>query len=167
MIVPGSVRGGDRVKHQKKANVDEVRVHRLKKVFSGRDGRVHHSSTDVRWEDIEEKNRTDALLIGGPNLHDLAAKGSRCFKKALAYSMENWDNKTMETKESGWSVDDVIEHVRKKVCVELVGPSDEGANENASDEQSKSEEIIGVDDAVEKEKMRELKSLMMTWTAMT
>ena len=81
--------------------------------------------------------------------------------------MENWDDKTIETKESGWSVDDIIEHVRKKVCVELVGPSDEGANGNASDEESESEEIIGVDDAVEKEKMRKLKSLMMMWTVMT
>lgn len=129
-----------------------MKVLRLKNVFSVRDGRVCHSGSGVRWEDLEKKNRTGALLVGSRNLHDLAAKGSRCFKKTLAHSIEKWDDKTMEPKESGWSVDDVIEHVRKKNHVELVGPSDKGANENASDEESESEETIGVGDAIDKEK---------------
>mgnify|MGYP002809369541 CR=1 FL=1 len=53
-----------------------MRVLRLKSVFSGRDGRIYHSGVDVRWEDLEKKNRAGASLVGGRNLHDLAMKGS-------------------------------------------------------------------------------------------
>lgn len=36
------------------------------------------------------------------------------FKKALAYSIKKWDNKTMDSKESGWILDDIIENIMKK-----------------------------------------------------
>ena len=70
-----------------------MRVLSLKTVFSGWKGRVYHSGSDIRWEDLEKKNRTGVLLVGGRNLHNLAAKGSRCYKKALAYSVDKWDEK--------------------------------------------------------------------------
>ena len=126
---------------KRKADIDEVRVLRLKSVFSGRDGRVYDSGVDIRWEDLEKKNRTGALLVGGRNLHDLATKGSRNYKKALAYSAEKWNDKLMEPKESGSSVEDVIEYVRKKMYLDIVGPKKKGGKVLRSDDESESEEI--------------------------
>ena len=62
--------------------------------------------------------------------------------------MEKWDDKMMQPKESGWSVDDVIDFVRKKMYAELVSPSNNGT---ATDGDSESEEIVGAGGAVEKE----------------
>ena len=74
---------------KKKADIDEVRVLRLKSVFSGRDGRVYHSGVDIRWQDLEKKNRTGALLVGGRNLHDLATKGTDATKRRLRILLRN------------------------------------------------------------------------------
>ena len=47
-------------------------------------------------------------------MHDLALRGMRCLKKALALASEKWDDKSLEPKDSGLSIKDVIGYVRKK-----------------------------------------------------
>ena len=143
-----------------------MKVLRLKNVFSVRDGRVCHSGSGVRWEYLEKKNRTCALLVGSRNLHDLAAKGSRCFKKTLAHSIEKWDDKTMEPKESGWSVDDVIEHVRKKIMSNLSAQVTRVQMKMPQTKRAKVKRQSGLAMLLIKEKMWELKSLVMMWTVM-
>lgn len=84
----------------------------LRQVFCGQKGGVYHSGTDICWQDLEKNNRTQALFVVGRNIHDLATKGSHCYKKALVFLFDKWWDKLMQPKESGWSVKDVIENVR-------------------------------------------------------
>ena len=123
---------------KKNADIDSVRVLRLKHVLCGCRGTSYHSASDINWQDLEKKNRTGSLIIGGRNLHDLAARGMRCLKKALAFASEKWDDKSLEPKGSGSSIEDVIEYVRKKMYHELVGPKDK----EGSDEESESEQVV-------------------------
>ena len=51
---------------------------------------------------------------------DLAKKGVRCYKKALAFCLHKWDSEKMIPRHSGDSVDDVINYVRRNMYQILV-----------------------------------------------
>ena len=53
--------------------------------------RRYFSGVDLRYDDLEKKNRTGSALITGRNLVDMALRGVRNFKKALAFSLHKWD----------------------------------------------------------------------------
>ena len=45
------------------------------------------------------------------------------YRKALALYLQKWDMNKLEAKDSGWSKDDVIEYVRKKMYTEVLNPT--------------------------------------------
>ena len=95
----------------------------LKQILTRDTGRIYYSGINIRSNDLEKKCRTGNLLIGGRNILDLATKAVRNFTKALAFNNDIWDSTKMEPKESGDSVDDCIEYVRRKMYKENVQPS--------------------------------------------
>ena len=67
---------------------------------------------------------TGSVLISGRNLHDLATKGAREYKKALAFNEHKWDSVQMKPKHSGDTVEDCIEYVRWGMYRSTVGGSE-------------------------------------------
>ena len=121
---------------KKNDNLAAVKKLRLKSILSLDSNRIYYNGTDIIYDDLEKMNRTGALLIGGMNLLDLATKAARNYKKALAFKCHKWDSTKMEPKESGDSLEDCIEYVRRKMYLENVKPKD-----NNSDISSESEDI--------------------------
>ena len=66
---------------------------------------------DIVSTDLEKKNRTGNQLMTGRQLYKLAKKGTAYYRKALALVSKKFDLETMECKESGQSVDDVVNYV--------------------------------------------------------
>jgi len=58
---------------KKKADLNDGRMLRLKQVLSRDKTRVY-SGSDIRYDDLEKKNRTGSLLTAGRNLYDLAVR---------------------------------------------------------------------------------------------
>ena len=87
----------------------------LKKKLSRDQSRSYYSDVDIRAEDLEKKNKTGVVLVTGRNLHDLASKGLKYYKKALAFNEAVWDSELMCEKDSGHSIEDCIEHVRRQM----------------------------------------------------
>ena len=94
--------------------MNTVKRLRLKVILSRDRSRNYYTGRDIRADDLEKKNRTGSLLITGRNLLDLAVKGSKYYKKAVAFNTHKWDSSKMEPKESGDSLEDCIEYVRRK-----------------------------------------------------
>ena len=78
----------------------------------------------------------------------MAKKGLREYRKALSFTKDKWDLKKHEPKESGTTVDDVIEYVRLKMykrSISNVDTDDDDDDEvvNASNQESnKNKETI-------------------------
>ena len=87
----------------------------------------YYSGIDIRYSDLEKKNRVGKQLITGRNLHAMAIRGVRAYKKALAYSKDKWDMDTLEPRKSGETIDDCIKYVRVKMFQETkkTGSSDD------------------------------------------
>ena len=54
-------------------------------------------------------------MLSGRQLTDMAKKGACEYRKALAYAGDKWNIKECTPKESGTSVEDVIEYVRRRM----------------------------------------------------
>ena len=76
-------------------------------------------------------------LITGRNLHAMAIRGARAYKKALAFSTHKWDRVTMQPKKSGETIEDVIEYVRQRMYHEK---QKEKKPSDSSEEESESED---------------------------
>ena len=98
-------------KKAKKATKTSVTRFELKDMVCNDEFTSNYSGIDIRISDLEKKNYVGNLLITGRNLHTMAIRGARSYKKALEYSMEKWDIETLEPKKSGETVEDVIEYV--------------------------------------------------------
>ena len=105
---------------KKKDNINNIKRLKLKNNITHDSHRDYYSGTNILSEELEKKNKTGLMLIGGRNLHGMATRGDRNYKKALAYCTHKWDMDKLEPKESGWSQDDVIEYARRKIYFELV-----------------------------------------------
>ena len=81
-------------------------------------------------------------------------KGSRNFKKAIAFNNDKWDPKKMEPKKSGDSIDDCIEYVRRKMYFENVKPEEKG-NSNESEVDSETEDVPDEADPEEQKENKE------------
>ena len=110
---------------------------KLKDMVSNNSSRVFYSGTDIRYEDLEKKNRVGNQLITGRNLHAMAVRGARAYKKDLAYSKDKWNMVSLEPKKSGETIEDVIEYVRFNMYKDLVSSK---KHDGSTDEQSESEE---------------------------
>ena len=88
--------------------------HRLSlKVELSRDkSRVYFAEEDIFLLDLEKKGRKGKQLVSGRNILDLAKKGTANYRKALSFASKKLDLETMSVKESGNTLDDVIEYVR-------------------------------------------------------
>ena len=121
----------------KRANeLSSVKRFQLKKSLSRDNSRSYCSGIDIRLEDLEKKNKTGSVLITGRNLLDLAVKGLRSFKKALAFNSAVWDSEKLIPKKSGESIEDCIEYVRRRMYIEEKKPEHlcESVNSEEEDE---------------------------------
>lgn len=74
---------------------------------------------DINVIDLEKRTLTSKLLITGRSILNMAKKGVRYYKKAMAYTAKKWDLSTNEPLDSGDTKDDVIEFVRRSMYLEL------------------------------------------------
>ena len=123
----------------------------LKQKLSRDDSRVFYTGTDISFSDLEKKNRTSNTnprtsntLINGRQLTDMAKRGLRDYRKALSFTTDKWDLKKNEAIESGTTIDDVIEYVRRKMYL-----NDKVITIDDDDEEDKL-------DAIEHEEMKKL-----------
>jgi hypothetical protein len=91
----------------------------LKQSLSKDDTRLYYLGTDINVDDLEKKNRSGATLLNGRQLVDMAKRGLRDYRKAMAFTTDKWNVKTNEPIESGTTVDDVIEYVRRRMYLSM------------------------------------------------
>ena len=120
-------------KKTKKVNKSSITRMKLKNRVSNDAHVSYYSGIDIRFSDLERKNRVGKQLITGRNLHSMAIRGVRAYKKALAYLKDKWDMDTLEPLKSGDNIDDCIEYVRVKMFLDT-------KKTRSSDDESESEE---------------------------
>ena len=113
----------------------------VKKILMNDISRSYISNVNIRVNDLEKKNLTGSILIGGRNITDLAVKGSRVYKKALAFNTHKRDSVKMEPKESGDSIEDCIKYVRCKMYLEEKKPK-KNESDVESEADSESNDIL-------------------------
>ena len=92
----------------------------LKESLSRDDSRLYYRDSDITFRDLEKKNRTGNAILNGRQLTDMAKRGACEFRKAMGYTKDKWDFKKNEPKESGMTVDDVIDYVRERMYMKSV-----------------------------------------------
>ena len=107
----------------------------LKENLSRDDSRVFYLGTDIFFNDLQKKNRSGDTLLNGRQLIDMAKRGLRDYRKAMAFTTDKWNIKTNEPIESGTTVDDVIEYVRRRMYLSsnIISIDDEDDNEAESE----------------------------------
>ena len=73
---------------------------------------MYFSVTDICASDLEKRIRMGSQLNTGRNLLDMTLRGIRNYTKVLAFCLHKWDENTIQPKDSGDTIDDVIEYVR-------------------------------------------------------
>ena len=81
---------------------------------------------DITSSDLKKRNCTGTQLMSGR----LAKKGTGNYCKALAYASRKFNLDTLQCKESGTTVDDVIDYVRTELYKELMKPKETNENSN-------------------------------------
>ena len=84
---------------------------KLKDILTNNSSRSFYCGEDILYHDLERKNRTGPLLITGRNLHTIAIRGARAYKKALAFFTYKWDCTIIQSKKSGGKLEDVVDYV--------------------------------------------------------
>jgi len=125
----------------------------LKDMVTNNSSRVFVSGTDIQYEDLEKKNRVGKQTKNGRNLHGMVVRGTRAYKKALAYSKDKWEMVTLEPKKSGKTIEDVIDNVRVSMYNDLVSSK---KNDGSSDEESESKEVAPSFTIITKDKENEV-----------
>ena len=98
---------------------------------------------DIVSTDLEKKNRTGNQLMTGRQLYELAKKGTAYYRKALALVSKKFDLETMECKESGQSVDDVVNYILLEMYkLTLNNKSNDDDEANLPDKELEEEIII-------------------------
>ena len=92
-------------------NQDDTETYVLKPQLARGTNQSFISNVDISVKDLEKKNRSGAQLMSGRQLLDMAKRGTKFYRKALAYASRKFDLETMTCKESGSTVDDVIRYV--------------------------------------------------------
>ena len=96
--------------------------------------RVYYIGVDITHDDLEKRNRTGNQLITGRNLLDLCVKGVKNYKKALAFCEHKWDIEKCEPKNSGDSMEDVVQYVRANMYKTLHKSHDYLVEESETEE---------------------------------
>ena len=71
----------------------------------------YFAGIDIISTDLEKKSRNSSILSSGRTLLELAERGLAHYCKALTFAAKKFDLDTMTVKESGNTIDDVIEFV--------------------------------------------------------
>ena len=122
---------------KKDTTANTTRYH-LKTRLTQEIDRLYFSGSDLCYLDLEKKNRTGTALITGRNLVDMALRGVRNFKKAYAYALHKWDAVKLQPKESGTTIDDVINYVWTKMYEDLVTPKDKDNDSDYEEDKTNS-----------------------------
>ena len=102
-------------KHRTKKNKENTDQYYLKDSLSRDKSRKYIQKVDITVKDLEKKLRTGKAILHGRQLESMAKKGLRAYRKALSFTKDKWDLKLNVPKESGTTVDDVIDYVRLKM----------------------------------------------------
>ena len=102
-------------KHRSKKKKENTDQYYLKDSLSRDKSRKYIQKMDITVKDLEKKLRTGKAILHGRQLETMAKKGLRDYRKALSFTKDKWDLKKNEPKESGTTVDDVIDYVRLKM----------------------------------------------------
>ena len=84
----------------------------LKVSLSRNKSRVFFAGKHIVRSDMEKKGRNGQQLVSGRNIYDMAKRGTANYRKALSFATKKFDLDSMIVKESGSTIDDVIEYVR-------------------------------------------------------
>ena len=120
---------------------------KLKDVLTNSSSCSYYSGEDILHLDLEKKNKTGPTLITGRNLHAMAIRGAREYKKALAFSTHRWDSGLMCPKRSGETIDDVIEYVRRSMYREKMkekGKHKDGSEDDSDEDNDDNNESVSV-----------------------
>jgi hypothetical protein len=109
-----------KVASKKKNRPEQVSRRHLKIDLSRDENTLYYVGSEIRHEDLEKKNRVGRELLNGRQLTDMARRGLKSYRKALSFANDKWDIKKNEPKESGTTVEDVIEYVRCKMYLKDV-----------------------------------------------
>ena len=94
----------------------------------------YRADYDLVSEDLERKTVNNPLLVTGRSLHVLAKKGISYYRKALSFTSTKWDIKKNEPKESGCTVADVIDYVRREMYKDIYDiPTEDQDSEEEDD----------------------------------
>lgn len=90
-------------------------VSTLRKSLTRNNYRDKCSGKDINIIVLERKKRTTLQLLSGCQLHDVRDRGVKSYRKALLFTSQKLDLQTDQPKESGTTVDDIIDFVRVKM----------------------------------------------------
>ena len=118
---------------------------KLKDILTNYSSRSFYSGEDIFHLDLEKKNKSGPTLITGRNLHAMAIRGAREYKKAVAFANHKWDCNKLEPKKSGDTIHDVVEYVRQKMYYEKMkgkGKHKDVSDDDTDDEHEDDEESL-------------------------
>ena len=116
----------------------------------------YYSGTDITHTDLEKNRLKGDALSNGRSLQLLATNGAKDYRKAYAYACDKWDMKKNKPKESGMTVDNVIEYVRRRMYlkniikldsdnkedkVKVIALLDDSKDNNKEEEDSSNDEV--------------------------
>ena len=70
------------------------------------------SGVDIKIIDLEKKIRAELQLLTGRKILDMIKRGMQYYRKVLVFSSHKWDMTKNESKDSGYSIIDVMEYIR-------------------------------------------------------
>ena len=107
----------------------------LKTLLSREDFMTFTAGDEIDLADLKRKHRiTSTEALSGRNLLDMARRGMRDFRKAMAFAKDKWDIKNNQPLESGMTVDDCIEYVRRRMYLHShIKIDDDDDDENVDD----------------------------------
>lgn len=154
--------GESRSATKKTNNHDTVYKHSLIPELSLDMARKYIVGVDINHMDLEKMNKSSKALIWGRQLLRMAREGLKHYRKEMSLCVYKLDTKTNQPKESGSSIDDVVDYVCHKMYEVLVTSKEKYAD---SDSNSEGEEIIAENETNEEEDIGEDKEHTMNPTA--
>lgn len=121
---------------------NDVVTHVLKPKLTRGSAKSFTASVDITVDDLEKKNRSGPQLMSGRQLLDMAKRGTKFYRKALAYASRKYDLDTMQCKESGNTIDDVIEYVIVQMYKDSKKKDNNDSDDIVEEENELEEEVI-------------------------
>ena len=110
--------------------------------------RLYYVGDPITYRDLEKKNRSGPALVNGRQLIDMAKKGMSDYRKAMAYTKDKWDIKKNCPIESGTTVEDVIDYVRRRMYLSNFVVIDDD-NDDVNDGRNEVNDEVEVDISID------------------